>query len=119
MEKEVSYPEEDKVLAWSEAYKANRVDHGEFDYANPYKLHSFMPMGILKGAHLGSVACTGCGIELAPGCFSKIQMRNKVQKCVVCKAVKLKRDVQQNREDNWARQREEPDLADYESDDSF
>ncbi len=121
MEKEAHYPEEDKVLAWSEAYKANRVDDGEFDYANPYKLHSFMPMDILKRADFGSVVCTGCGIKLAPGCFSKNQVRQNIQKCVVCKAVKLKRDVQKNREDNRAGREmaEEADAVGYESDDSF
>ncbi len=92
MEKVANSPEEDKILAWSEKYCLSRVNDNEFDYDSRYKLHGLMPMNILKPADSGSKACTGCGIKLAPHCYSKTQRRKKAQKCVVCKAIQQKID---------------------------
>ncbi|XP_033761075.1 uncharacterized protein LOC117342894 [Pecten maximus] len=76
-----------------------------------YENHAYLPLDIIPdegsaGLPFASTKCVGCR-RLFPGEeFSKTQLRKGDQKCRVCKKVKLKSDVQKNREDNWLRDEE-------------
>ncbi|XP_021372132.1 piRNA biogenesis protein EXD1-like [Mizuhopecten yessoensis] len=73
-----------------------------------YESNALLPLEIIPvtgtlGFPGASTKCTTCDRMFPREEFSGIQLRQGNQKCRVCKKVKLKIDVQINREDNWAR----------------
>ncbi|XP_060073078.1 piRNA biogenesis protein EXD1-like [Ylistrum balloti] len=78
---------------------------------NEYESNALLPLdiipesGTLSFPH-ASTKCTKCDRMFPRDEFSGIQLRQGVQKCRVCKKIKLRIDVQQNREDNWGREEE-------------
>lgn len=76
-----------------------------------YETNAFLPLDIIPekgtlGFPLATTQCTECERVFPHEEFSKIQLRQGVQKCRVCKEVKRRADVQANREDNWLRAEE-------------
>lgn len=73
-----------------------------------FEQHAFLPLDIIpENRTLGfpdpTTKCTKCNRMFPHDEFSQIQLRQGVQKCRVCKKVKLRNDVQKNRADNWGR----------------
>jgi hypothetical protein len=77
-----------------------------------YETNAFLPLDIIpeKGSAsfpLANTSCTLCERRFPREEFSVTQLRKSEQKCRVCKEIKRRDDVQQNREDNWARRDDE------------
>ena len=77
-----------------------------------YETNAFLPLDIIpeKGTAsfpLANTSCTLCERRFPREEFSVTQLRKSEQKCRVCKEIKRRDDVQQNREDNWARRDDE------------
>jgi hypothetical protein len=73
-----------------------------------YETNAFLPLDIIpeKGSTsfpLSNTSCTRCKRQFPREEFSVTQLNKGEQKCRVCKEIKRLNDVQQNREDNWAR----------------
>ncbi|KAK3736420.1 hypothetical protein QZH41_004031 [Actinostola sp. cb2023] len=88
-----------------------------------YETNAFLPLDIIpdKGTlhfPFATTECTECERRFPREEFSVTQLRKGEQRCRVCKKVKLRADVQSNREDNWLRDEEAENkcLAGYESD---
>jgi len=88
-----------------------------------YETNAFLPLDIIpdKGTlnfPFATTECIECERRFPREEFSKTQLRNGEQRCRVCKKVKLRADMQSNREDNWLRNEEAENewSAGYESD---
>ena len=73
-----------------------------------YEKNAYLPLDIIpeKGTldfPAANTVCTCCDRWFPHEEFSLTQLRNGEQKCRVCKEIKRLEDVQQNREDQWAR----------------
>ncbi|XP_069105852.1 piRNA biogenesis protein EXD1-like [Argopecten irradians] len=87
-----------------------------------YENHAYLPLDIIpdEGSTsfpFASTKCVGCHRLFPRDEFSKTQLKNGEQKCRVCKKVKLKADVQNNREADWMRDDCTPELY-YSSDEN-
>ena len=73
-----------------------------------YEKNAYLPLDIIpdKGTldfPAANTVCTCCDRWFPHEEFSLTQLRNGEQKCRVCKEIKCLEDVQQNRQDQWAR----------------
>jgi exonuclease 3'-5' domain-containing protein 1 len=82
-----------------------------------YETNGFLPLDIIpeKGTTAfpsANTSCTRCKRQFPREEFSVTQLNQGEQKCRVCKEVKRLKDVQKNREDNWARE-DDDDYIDF------
>ena len=87
----------------------------EFETNNLLPLDIIPDKGTLDFA-VGNTKCTECDRKFLREEFSVTQLRKGEQKCRVCKEIKRRNDVAQNRYDNWRRD-EEAEMEVYCSDD--
>ena len=83
-----------------------------------YETNAYLPLDIFpdKGTldfPASSTECTCCHRRFPREEFSKTQLRHGEQKCRVCKEIKRREDVAQNRADNWHRAAQEEDDCIY------
>ena len=109
--KDVSGREKARLRVASEKYVDLYRGKTERSF-DDYETNSYLPLDIIpdKGTldfPAADTECTRCHRRFPREEFSITQLGKGEQKCRVCKEIKRREDVQQNREDNWERAAQE------------